>query len=330
MTFLKKSIAFSLLAMLAGCSVTPNEPAVTAQDYKESFTGYDLSETNHSEAMQVMHLHSRRAIANANNIDSFTNQNHDKFLAATQGVAVGAALAGSINPFQLATRFIGLEATKSSIDDKYRTNTLISVIAVNDTNDANEIGNIIEDYQSKQLEVARKVYQKGGFKTQKVRSGVEVQWSRMFPRTAMVPMGDNMEKVQLCQNPDIFSEIKDQGVYASEYFECFAITNPVPYLYEHSSIKTQNPLLPTSESFIVVTTVLPDVFPVYDIQMTSENKGVLLYQPTFYWMNSRNIQDYALNDMEALLGFWEKGMFTDEPIITDLATGKVHKFGSNN
>ncbi|EOX4935461.1 hypothetical protein ACFLJ0_004199, partial [Vibrio alginolyticus] len=68
----------------------------------------------------------------------------------------------------------------------------------------------------------------------------------------------------------------------------------------------------------------------YDIQMTSENKGVLLYQPTFYWMNSRNIQDYALNDMEALLGFWEKGMFTDEPIITDLATGKVHKFGSNN
>ncbi|AVF75498.1 hypothetical protein AL539_17745 [Vibrio alginolyticus] len=106
---------------------------MTAQDYKESFTGYDLSETNHSEAMQVMHLHSRRAIANANNIDSFTNQNHDKFLAATQGVAVGAALAGSINPFQLATRFIGLEATKSSIDDKYRTNTLISVIAVNDT-----------------------------------------------------------------------------------------------------------------------------------------------------------------------------------------------------
>ncbi|NMR83850.1 hypothetical protein HKB30_29190 [Vibrio parahaemolyticus] len=55
-----------------------------------------------------------------------------------------------------------------------------------------------------------------------------------------------------------------------------------------------------------------------------------MYQPTFYWMNSRNIQDYALNDMEALLGFWEKGMFTDEPIITDLATGKVHKFCSNN
>lgn len=51
MTFLKKSIAFSLLAILAGCSMTPNEPAVTAQDYKQSFTGYDLSETNHSEAM---------------------------------------------------------------------------------------------------------------------------------------------------------------------------------------------------------------------------------------------------------------------------------------
>ncbi|UUM29482.1 hypothetical protein [Vibrio japonicus] len=119
MIFLKKSIAFSLIVMMAGCSMTPNEPAVMAQEYEQSFVDYDLSETNHSDAMQVMHLVSQRAVASANNIDAFTKQNHNMFLSATQGVAVGAAVAGSLNPFQLATKFIGLEATKSSIDYQY-------------------------------------------------------------------------------------------------------------------------------------------------------------------------------------------------------------------
>ncbi|CAH1598722.1 hypothetical protein IB292_01730 [Vibrio parahaemolyticus] len=325
MKLISKASALTMIALLSGCAST-FESVDTAMKNSTSFKNYDLSATDHSDAMQVMHLTSRRAVANANNIDEFTKQNHNTFLSVTQGATVAGAAIGTINPFQMATRLIGLQATKSSIAQQYRTNTLISIVPVADSTDRKEIEAKIAAYQQKQLSVAKDAYEKAGFSTKTIQSGVDVAWSRLFPRTAVVPMNTALNQTELCFNPNVFMETKDQTAFDASIVECYAITNPITHLYVDNNLSNSE-VLPNSNSFIVVSTVLPDVFPVKDMKIDKKYEGVLFYQPTFYWLSSQNMKDFASTDMDRLLEYWKEGMFSYEPLLTDLGNGEVHKFG---
>lgn len=321
------SIALLLLATLAGCSSTPYDPTEGAISRSESFRDFNLSGTNHSEAMQVMHLVSRRAVVNENDLDDFANENSNTAIGLTQGLSIGGAIAGAMNPFQLATKLIGLESTKSSMAFQYKENMLISIVPVQDNLNTVELRSIIKQTYSNQIAIAEKAYHKAGLQTKTVHTGGEITWSHLFPKSAVVPMNHDLSKVEFCKNPNTFMDNKDERHDSPLIRECFVVTNPIINLYNDNGVMSDG-VLPKSHSFMVIRTTLPDIFPISSIDTSTEYAGIMLYQPSFYWMGSDSLEYYTDDKREEFVKFWNNGMFSYTPKITDLESGEILKFGS--
>ncbi|MEZ9604217.1 hypothetical protein AB4274_13470 [Vibrio sp. 10N.261.55.A10] len=334
MKSLVKASTLTLIALstISGCVTIPSSQTERGLEYAAPFQSFNYTKKGetitHSEAMQVMSLYSRQSPTRYNNLDDFSNKNHNVFLSATQvGVAAGT-FTSAFNPFQATTRLIGLQATKSSMTKKYKKNVLISIVPKNDMS-LLELESAVHKAHTAQLQVASNAYKDAGFNPVTLVDGKDINWNRIYPLTYVAPL--NNDKTALCASQYDYQSMKDKAGATSGHEEskdCYAYTSYwAQYYYGADNNNSYSEVVPKKGDFIVVHTVLPDVFPVSKIK--SDEEGMYLYQPSFYWLNSYNLSQMAKNQMNVLMDYANKGEFSEVPRVLKLNARTELMFGTN-
>ena len=158
--------------------------------------------------------------------------------------------------------------------------------------------------------------------------GVEANWNSVYPRTYATAL-DGV-KTGLCASQFNYQNmIHEIGVTTSyeEATDCYAYTSHwARYYYGANNNNSSSEVVPENGDFVVIHTVLPDVFPISKIQ--SNEEGMYLYQPSFYWLNSYNLRQMAKNQMDVLMDYADKGEFSEIPRVLKLDTRTELMFGT--
>lgn len=325
------ALAFVALSTISGCGLTSSsqtERGLYEAVPFESFNYTKEGETaSHSEAMQIMSLYARQKPFNYNNLDDFSNKNHNVFLSATQAGVAAGTFTTAFNPFQATARLIGLQATKSSMNVKFKKNVLISIIPRNNMTPI-ELDNAIQKAHESQILAVSNAYEDAGFRPVTIVEGVDANWNSVYPRTYATAL-DGV-KTGLCASQFNYQNmIHEIGVTTSyeEATDCYAYTSHwARYYYGANNNNSSSEVVPENGDFVVIHTVLPDVFPISKIQ--SNEEGMYLYQPSFYWLNSYNLRQMAKNQMDVLMDYADKGEFSEIPRVLKLDTRTELMFGT--
>lgn len=308
------TMAIATILTLSGCAA-PKPINEQVADNAVQFKDVMLS-GKYSDAMQRMYVYSRVKPHKEDNLDTFfIGKNYHAVSDASLATSAVAAVAGSINIFQLGTGALLNAANRTSLNSAYTKNRLFVIEPVLNGDVKTARTTAIQ----RSLNIISKAYKQENINT-KAYGDSQITYARVDD-TIIVPY-NNDNSVPFCSIPDGYKSLIKTGDTSNHGNEmsCWTSTFGFNYLIKNN---TTNDLFPKGD-FIITFSNLPAVFPIQHLESNSQFDYV--YQPSYTFFDGLGKKNIASLNADELKEFYADGAFVDNPKITLLKTGNTEYF----